>query len=135
MFKSFTFPKKYWFLRSRIKEIIKYRDQTLYPQDIEQWVQNQLDLPVSFFCFGFKNDIDIESIGMLIDKKDWSTKINEKILEFTKQTYSYYPRLIIIRAINNYLTTTNKPQRIKTATTVDSKYQKMYIGKKIMIDT
>ena len=126
--------KKYWFLKSRIKEIIKYRDQTLYPQDIEQWVQNQLNLPISFFCFGFKNNFDIESIGMLIDKNNWSTKINEKIIEFTKQTYSYYPRLIIIRSISNYLTTTNKPQRIKTATTVNSKYQEMYIGKKIMID-
>ena len=44
--------KKYWFLRSRIKEIIKYRDQTLYPQDIEQWVQDQLNLPISSLAPG-----------------------------------------------------------------------------------
>jgi len=127
--------KVYWFIRGRTKEIIKYRDNTLYPLDVEQWIQNQIKLPMRFFCFGFENYTDVESIGMIVDSEDWSTELENEVVNLRNTTYSYYPRLVLIGPIDKYLTATKKPQRIKIGREMKQIYQNHHFGQKIIVET
>jgi len=127
--------KHFWFLKGRTKEIIKYRDETLYPQDIEQWIQENLEDKIDFFCFGFENRSDGESIGILVDDKGWSDTLANNIKSLRHRGYAYYPRLVMVRDMDRYVTTTKKPKRLHTAQQVSHRYQDLSFGKKIMIDT
>ena len=127
--------KRFWFLKGRTKEIIKYRDETLYPQDIEQWLQENLEGKIEFFCFGFENRSDGESIGILIDNKAWTDTLENKIKFLRHKGYAYYPRLVMVRDMEEHVTATKKPKRLHTAQQVSGRYQDLSFGKKIMIDT
>jgi len=126
--------KRYWFIHGRVKEIIKYRDQTLYPQSIEQFVQTHIG-PNEFFCFGFQNIRDTEVIGMLLDKSHWSAETEKDIVLLPTRGYEYYPRLVIVADIDKYLTDTKKPKRILFGNIVKHKYQNTHFRNKILIDT
>jgi len=127
--------KHFWFLKGRTKEIIKYRDETLYPQDIEQWIQENLEGKIEFFCFGFENRSDGESIGILVDTETWNDTLENDIKSLRHKGYAYYPRLVMVRDMDRHVTATKKPKRLHTAQQVSPKYQDLSFGKKIMIDT
>ena len=127
--------KRFWFLKGRIKEIIKYRDETLYPQDIEQWLQENLEDKFEFFCFGFENRSDGESIAILIDSKDWNDRLEKELKSLRYKGYAYYPRLVMVRDMDQHVTSTKKPRRLHTSQQVSDEYHDLPFGKKIMIDT
>ena len=127
--------KCFWFLKGRTKEIIKYRDETLYPQDIEQWLQENLEDTIDFFCFGFENRSDGECIGILMDNKDWTDSMANELKSLRHKGYAYHPRLVMVRDMDQHVTSTKKPKRLHTAQQASDKYQYLPFGKKIMIDT
>ena len=126
--------KRYWFLKGRQKEIIKYRDETLYPQDIEQKIQKHFKNS-EYFCFGFKNQYDGECIGMVLDKQNISTDLMTEVYNLRHLNYRYYPRLVLIRNIELYSTETKKPKRLYSAEQIEKQYQNYCFGSKILIDT
>lgn len=126
--------KRYWFIKGRQKEIIKYRDETLYPQDIEQKIQNYIK-NAEYFCFGFKNQYDGECIGMVLDGTNKTNDLMAEISNLRHRNYKYYPRLVIIRNIELYTTDTKKPKRLYVAEQMEKQYQDHCFGSKILIDT
>ena len=132
-FKEFK-GKKYWFLKGRKKEIIKFRDETLYPQDIEQEIHPYMK-NADYFCFGFENQYDGECIGMLVNEQNITKDLVTSISNLRNFDYKYYPRLVIIRSMDLFTTETKKPKRLFTAKHIENSYQDYRFGSKILIDT
>lgn len=124
--------QKYFFITGRKKEIIKFRDETLFPIDIETKMQAILE-NLSFFCFGFKHK-NLEEIGCIINKADFNKSIKKKIEKIGKtKDYEYYPSFFFIGDIKNYLTKTNKPKRNYISDIVSKKFFFKEIGHNIFL--
>jgi len=103
--------KEYIFLVSRKKEIIKYKDETVYPLDIENFISHSIKNKFNFFCFGFDSKFGTE-IGCVIDKKNFKRNILTAMRKIKfNNTYQYFPNYIFVCNIRKFLTKTGKPQR------------------------
>jgi len=127
--------KMYWFLKGRSKEIIKYKDECLYPEDIENYIKENSNLTTNFFCFGFENYSVGEAIGIVFDKQDWNKELEAKLFDLQKTKYPYLPQLIYVGQMSDYLTTTKKPQRIKLGQKISEKYSEHKFKKLKFLNT
>ena len=124
--------QKYFFITGRKKEIIKYRDETVFPIDIEGILQKSFKY-VNFFCFGFVYK-DIDEIGCMINKADFNFSLKNTISKINKlQDYQYYPKFFFIGNINKYLTKTNKPRRNFISNLLSKKKSFKEIGENIYL--
>lgn len=107
-----TYNKEtYTFIVSRKKEIIKFKDETIYPIDIENYILSTLNIKNNFFCFGFEYQ-GLTNIACFVDKKNLSKESKQKIIKLKNSTnYNYKPKFFFLGDISNFQTKTFKPRR------------------------
>ncbi len=126
-FKKYN-KKKIFFITSRIKEIIKKNDETIYPIDIENAFLSIVKKSLNMFVFGF-NLNSVVKIGCVLDKKEFNNVIKKKILCLQKkQNYKYLPEFFFISKISNFKTKSLKPKRLSLSKFIERKYDNKKIN-------
>ena len=131
-FYRFYNKKKYYFITSRIKEIIKFKDHTIYPIDIENFINKYLKNTIDFFCFGLMKG-NLEYIGCAIDRKNFTSEIKKKLLNMLfEKKYEYLPENFFIMDLKKFKTKTLKPKRNYLSNYINKKFKKKMLEDKFI---
>tara|TARA_B100000902_G_C27317661_1_gene922360 strand:+ start:1058 stop:2542 length:1485 start_codon:yes stop_codon:yes gene_type:complete len=131
-FYRFYNKKKYYFITSRIKEIIKFKDHTIYPIDIENFINKYLKTTIDFFCFGLTKG-NLEYIGCAIDRKNFTSGIKKKLLNMLfEKKYEYLPENFFIMDLKKFKTKTLKPKRNYLSNYINKKFKKKMLEDKFI---
>lgn len=104
----------YLFLFSRSKEIINYRGETIFPKDIEFFLNKKIKSlnSITFFVCSINNYYSDNEIALVTQKK-LPRKIINLLTKMNNLKLKYAPKIILYDKLNSLYTSTKKPMRSK----------------------